>query len=218
MGFNFPGRGDRYSSMMYNQHHFSGVDWDQKHQKSGVYKLDGHDWAKDVARENGNYDYLMFADLDYSNNEVRNDVLNWGEWINTQLPLSGMRLDAAKHYSAGFQKEFIDHLRATVRPDYFIVGEYWESKTKPLLDYLEQMDYKLSLFDSALVRRLSSISRVEGADLRNILNNTLVQLRPEHAVVGCTRIHLLPLLTTKKTFVTNHDTVSDIMPHCASLC
>ncbi|OOF95485.1 glycoside hydrolase family 13 protein [Aspergillus carbonarius ITEM 5010] len=190
VGFNFPGRGDRYSSMMYNQHHFSGVDWDQKHQKSGVYKLDGHDWAKDVARENGNYDYLMFADLDYSNNEVRNDVLNWGEWINTQLPLSGMRLDAAKHYSAGFQKEFIDHLRATVRPDYFIVGEYWESKTKPLLDYLEQMDYKLSLFDSALVRRLSSISRVEGADLRNILNNTLVQLRPEHAV----------------TFVTNHDT------------
>ncbi|GKZ33361.1 hypothetical protein AbraIFM66950_003213 [Aspergillus brasiliensis] len=186
VGFNFSGRGDQYSSMKYNKHHFSGIDWDQSRQRKGVYKIQGHDWAKDVAHENGNYDYLMFANLDYSNAEVRRDVLNWAKWLNAQLPLSGMRLDAAKHYSASFQKELIDRLRAIAGPDYFIVGEYWKGETKPLVDYLRQMDYKLSLFDSALVGRFSSISQTRGADIRNIFYDTLVQLYPNHSVAPVT--------------------------------
>ncbi|PWY90092.1 alpha-amylase [Aspergillus heteromorphus CBS 117.55] len=196
VGFNFPGRGDRYSSMKYHSHHFNGIDWDQVRQRKGIYKTQGHDWARDVSSENGNYDYLMFANLDWSSEEVRNDVLNWGLWINAQLPLRGMRLDAVKHYSAGFQKEFIDHVRATMGPDYFIVGEYWKGETKPLLEYLEQMEYKLSLFDAPLVGCFSSISQTRRADLRTIFHDTLVQKKPEHAV----------------TFVTNHDTVSPITP------
>ncbi|PYH96683.1 alpha-amylase [Aspergillus ellipticus CBS 707.79] len=190
VGFNFPGRGSQYSSMKYHSCHFNGIDWDHARQRSGIYRIDGHDWARDVSCENGNYDYLMFADLDYSNPELRNDVLNWGEWINTELPLSGMRLDAVKHYSAGFQKQFIDRLRATVRQDYFIVGEYWTGDVKSLLDYLQQMEYKLSVFDSPLAGRLSNISQTQGADLRSIFTNTLVQTKPDHAV----------------TFVANHDT------------
>ncbi|GAQ35931.1 alpha-amylase [Aspergillus tubingensis] len=190
VGFNFSGRGDQYSSMKYNKHHFSGIDWDQLRQRRGVYKIQGHEWANDVAHENGNYDYLMFANLDYSNAEVRRDVLNWAEWLNSQLPLRGMRLDAVKHYSASFQKELIDHLRAVAGPDYFIVGEYWKGESRPLVEYLKQMDYKLSLFDSALVGRFSSISQTPGADLRNIFYDTLVQQYPDHSV----------------TFVANHDT------------
>ncbi|PYH39524.1 alpha-amylase [Aspergillus neoniger CBS 115656] len=190
VGFNFSGRGNQYSSMKYNKHHFSGIDWDQLRQRKGVYKNQGHEWAKDVAHENGNYDYLMFANLDYSNADVRHDVLNWAEWLNSQLPLRGMRLDAVKHYSASFQKELIDHLRAIAGPDYFIVGEHWKGETRPLVEYLKQMDYKLSLFDSALVGRFSSISQTPGADLRNIFYDTLVQQYPDHSV----------------TFVANHDT------------
>lgn len=184
VGFNFSGRGDQYSSMKYNKHHFSGIDWDQLRQRRGVYKIQGHEWANDVAHENGNYDYLMFANLDYSNAEVRRDVLNWAEWLNSQLPLRGMRLDAVKHYSASFQKELIDHLRAVAGPDYFIVGEYWKGESRPLVEYLKQMDYKLSLFDSALVGRFSSISQTPGADLRNIFYDTLVQQYPDHSVVS----------------------------------
>ena len=186
VGYNFPGRGDKYSSMKYHWYHFSGVDWDDSRKKSAIYKIVGPDkgWAPDVSDENGNYDFLMFADVDYSNAEVREDVLRWGEWIGTELPLNGMRLDAVKHYSADFQREFIDHVRNTVGPEYFIIGEYWKGEVRVLLEYLEKMKSRLSLFDAPLVGRFSSISRTKEGDLRRIFDGTLVQAKPEHAVVG----------------------------------
>ncbi|KAI9932117.1 hypothetical protein ASPWEDRAFT_171758 [Aspergillus wentii DTO 134E9] len=192
VGWDFPGRGDKYSSMKYHWYHFSGLDWDDSRKEKAIYKIVGPDkgWAKDVSDENGNYDFLMFSDLDYSNREVREDVLKWGQWISTEMSLSGMRLDAVKHYSAGFQKKFIDHLRETVGSDFFIVGEYWKGEVNILLNYLEEMDHRLSLFDAPLVGRFSSISRTDRADLRHVLDGTLVQTEPKYAV----------------TFVANHDT------------
>lgn len=192
VGFDFPGRGNVYSSMKYGWHHFSAVDWDDSSKKNAIYKIVGENkgFAQDVSDENGNYDYLMFADLDYSNPEVKEDVLRWGEWIVSQLRVHGMRLDACKHYSAAFQKEFIRNLRATCGQDFFFVGEYWKGEVKPLLKYLDRLDYSLSLFDIPLVGSFSRISRTEGADLRRVFDGTLVQLRPQNAV----------------TFVANHDT------------
>ncbi|KAL4917772.1 glycoside hydrolase superfamily [Aspergillus aurantiobrunneus] len=190
--YSFPGRGDQYSSVKYHWSHFSGVDWDDIRQEKAIFKNNGTNkgWATDVSDENGNYDYLMFSNLDYSNPEVRDDVLHWGNWITTQIPLSGMRLDAVKHYSAAFQKTFIEELRGSMGEKFFFVGEYWKGEVDVLLDYLKSMDYQLSLFDVPLLGRFSAISRTEGADLRRMFHNTLVQKSPEHAV----------------TFVANHDT------------
>ncbi|GKZ78450.1 hypothetical protein AnigIFM56816_002121 [Aspergillus niger] len=115
--FTFPGRGTTYSPLQYHWQHFSGVDWDDAQQRKAIYKIldpsrPDKNWAQDVGTdENGNYDYLMFADLDFSHPEVREDVLRWGKWIMSVLPLSGMRLDAAKHFSTAFQREFIDCVR-----------------------------------------------------------------------------------------------------------
>ncbi|KAN0070888.1 Glycoside hydrolase superfamily [Elaphomyces granulatus] len=192
LGYRFSGRGNMYSSMKYHWYHFSGVDYNAADEKSAIYKIVGPNkgWAKDVSHENGNYDYLMFGDLDYSNPEVRQDVLNWVEWIGRELPLSGLRLDAIKHFSFGFQKSLIQHIRGTVGANWFIVGEYWSGSIRELLLYLRRMDYSLALFDVPLVYRFSSISRTEGADLRLVFDGTLVQYRPDHAV----------------TFVMNHDT------------
>lgn len=172
--------------MKYHWYHFSGIDWDDSRRKNAIYKVVGPNkgWAQDVSSENGNYDFLMFADLDYSHPEVREDVFKWGEWIGTELPLSGMRLDAVKHYSATFQREFIDYIRSTIGPEYMIIGEYWKGEVKVLLDYLEKMKYQLCLFDVPLIGRLSSISRTKDGDLRRIFDNTLVQNRPEFAVVS----------------------------------
>ncbi|RDW90141.1 uncharacterized protein DSM5745_01916 [Aspergillus mulundensis] len=195
VGFNFRGRGEQYSSMKYHWVHFTGVDRDDSRKEEAIFKIStpNKDWAADVSEENGNYDYLMFANLDYSNQEVRDDVLRWGNWITTQLPLRGMRLDAVKHYSAAFQKSFIETLRGgPLGEKFFFVGEYWKGETDILLSYLERMDFQLSLFDVPLLNRFSVTSRTEGADMRQIFENTLVQKSPEHAV----------------TFVANHDTVS----------
>ncbi|KAL1979962.1 hypothetical protein VTN96DRAFT_4847 [Rasamsonia emersonii] len=192
VGFDFPGRGNKYSSMKYHWHHFSGTDYNEIDKQNAIYKVVGPNkgWAKDVSQENGNYDYLMFADLDYSNPEVQQDVLKWTEWIGTQLPLSGIRLDAVKHYSAAFQKTLVDHARRTVGANWFIVAEYWSGNYRELLKYLEKMDHSVWLFDAPLVNRLSAISQTEGADLRLVFEGTLVKYKPQHAV----------------TFVMNHDT------------
>ncbi|OJJ50069.1 hypothetical protein ASPZODRAFT_2117146 [Penicilliopsis zonata CBS 506.65] len=191
-GYEFPGRGARYSSMRYNWQHFNGVDWDDSRKTNAIYKIKapGKDWAKDVSTENGNYDYLMFANLDYSNPEVQADVLHWGKWIGTQMPLHGMRLDAVKHYSLTFQKEFVSQMRESYGPDFAFVAEYWKGEVEPLLDYLHQMDHKVNLFDAPLVQRFSTISQTPRGDLRKIFDKSLVQCKPDHAV----------------TFVANHDT------------
>lgn len=170
--------------MKYRHRHFNGVDWDEREKKRTIYKVAHKPWAQDVSDEHGNYDYLMFANLDHANAEVRADIFKWAEWLGTELPISGMRIDAAKHYSAAFQRDFVGHLRGTVGADYFLVGEYWRGSVKPLLDYLRVMEHQVSLFDVPLLGRFSATSQTEGGDLRRIFHGTLVESRPLHAVVG----------------------------------
>ncbi|KAL4966952.1 alpha-amylase [Aspergillus stella-maris] len=191
--FDFEGRGDQYSAMKYNSAHFSGVDWDDQSRENAIYRIlspQRKGWAEDVSQEKGNYDYLMFADLDLSNPEVRDDLLHWGSWITSQLSLSGMRLDAAKHFSSKFQKDFVQHVQKTANPNFFVIGEYWTGDIKELMKYLEDMQHTVSAYDVPLIDKFSTISRTRGADLRTLFDGTLVQKRPEHAV----------------TIVTNHDT------------
>ncbi|KAL4907745.1 hypothetical protein BDW74DRAFT_148051 [Aspergillus multicolor] len=193
-GFEFAGRGDTYSAMKYHAEHFSGVDWDDSSQTGGIFRIldqqnKNKNWAQDVSKEKGNYDYLMFADLDLSHPEVRADLLSWGSWITEQLSLDGMRLDAAKHFSTGFQRAFVEHVRRT-KKDFSVIGEYWSGDIKELVGYLQDMGHAVSAFDVPLVDRFSQISRTRGADLRRIFDGTLVHVKPEHAV----------------TIVANHDT------------
>ncbi|OKO93224.1 Alpha-amylase [Penicillium subrubescens] len=93
-----------------------------------------------------------------------------------------MRINAAKHFSAAFQKQFVDHLRNTVGADYFIVGEYWRGHVRHLLNYLKVMEYGVSLFDVPLLGRFAVTSKTEGSDLREIFRGTLVEQNPAHAV------------------------------------
>ena len=189
-GFDFPGRGEMYSSMKYRWEHFSGVDWDDKSKENAIYKISGpgKDWAQDVSTENGNYDYLMFADLDLAHPAVREDLLQWGSWITKALSLNGMRLDAAKHFSVGFQRAFVDHVRKTANPDLFVIGEYWTGNVKALLEYLKETEYSLAAYDVPLVEKFCQLSHQQSPDLRGILKDTLVQCRPDHAVVSSFRI------------------------------
>jgi alpha-amylase len=72
LGFDFPGRGDKYSSQKYHWYHFSGTDFNAENNKRAIYKIlgDNKGWSSSVDNEQGNADYMMFADLDYSHPEV----------------------------------------------------------------------------------------------------------------------------------------------------
>jgi alpha-amylase len=61
LGFDFEGRGGKYSQMKWRSHHFTGTDWDQATQKKAIYKIAGENrgWATTVDTEQGNeYDFL----------------------------------------------------------------------------------------------------------------------------------------------------------------
>ena len=188
LGFDFPGRGDKYSEQKYHWYHFSGTDYNADNNKTAIYKILGDQtkgWAKsgDVDGEKGNYDYLMFADLDYSHAEVEKDVLDWGLWLSKQVTLKGIRFDAVKHFSEDFLRKFITSMDEVHGEGWFFVGEFWKDELSDMSQYLERMGKKFSLFDAPLVYNFSKLSKTENADLRTVFDDTLVKIEPVNAVV-----------------------------------
>ena len=192
VGFDFKERGDKYSKQKYHWHHFSGTDYDNSSGQTAIYKIMGENkhFAGDVDSEKGNFDYLMFADIDYAHPEVQEDVKNWGVWVAQELKLKGFRFDAVKHFSEDFLRDFIRNLDHQLGEGAFLVGEFWKTSLPGLTDYLSKMDHKFSLFDAPLVESFHHISTGNSEDLRKVFDNTLVQCEPYNAV----------------TLVMNHDT------------
>ncbi|KEF54705.1 alpha-amylase [Exophiala aquamarina CBS 119918] len=193
LGFDFPGRGDKYSSQKYHWEHFSGTDYDAGNDKTGIYRIlgDNKHWSNSVGDESGNADFLMFADVDYSHPEVIGDVIHWGEWVVREFKLRGFRFDACQHFSERFTNEFVANLEKHFgEGKLFLVGEFWVGDVDQLLAYLDEMHHKFSLYDTPLLNNFSQISTTEKGDLRKVFDKSLVQAKPDSAV----------------TVVMNHDT------------
>lgn len=193
--FYFPGRNGKYSQFVWDFMCFSGVDFDNRTKESAIFKIQnqagGEKWQDVLDSEKGNYDYLMYADIDYRNESVREEIKNWGKWYAHTADLDGVRLDAIKHMPPHIIAEWLDAVRS-VKPDLFAVGEYWVPYDLSLkLAYLEATGGRLSLFDACLHRNLHEASTTgRDYDMSTIFNDTLVGVRPELTV----------------TIVDNHDT------------
>ena len=152
---------------------------------------DNKHWSRSVGKESGNADFLMFADVDYGHPEVIKDVIGWGEWVVRELRLKGFRFDACQHFSERFTNELVSHLETKFGKDaLFLVGEFWTGEVEPMLEYLNDMHHRFSLYDSPLLNNFSKLSTTEDADLRTVFDKTLVEAKPDSAV----------------TVVMNHDT------------
>ena len=110
--FTFPGRGATYSSFQWHWYHFDAIDYDQRTGQRSIFRLRDKMFATPVDPERGNFDYLMFADLDMSRDDVRDECKAWGEWIARTLGIDGFRLDAARHIRFPFFVEWLDQVRA----------------------------------------------------------------------------------------------------------
>lgn len=189
-GFNFPGRNGKYSDFCWNHTHFDGVDWDDRTKKNGFFRFDGHCWDNRVDSENGNYDYLMGADLDFSNPAVVEEMLNWSRWYFETTGIDGVRLDAVKHISSDFFRHWLMTMRNILGRDFFAVGEYWNRDVNILTDYISNCGNMMQLFDVPLHYNFERASHAGSSfDLRTIFDNTLVSRNPWLSV----------------TFVDNHD-------------
>jgi len=127
----------------------------------------------------------MFADVDHKHPQVREDLFRWVGWLSSQMKLGGMRLDAIKHYSFAFLRDFVRYTRQHVNPNWFLVGEYWREDSEFLARYIEYMGHEMSLFDVQLVSNFSRVSLLEErGDLRKLFDDALVVWKPNNAVVS----------------------------------
>ena len=140
----FPGRQKKYSDFEWHWYHFSGVDWDAWNGESSVYLFDGKEWADEVDREKGNFDYLMGADIDLSNPEVIAELTRWGQWFLKQTGVDGFRFDAVKHMRFSFYRNWIEKMRTKAKRELFSVGEYWSPDIEALKNYLNVTEEKFS--------------------------------------------------------------------------
>ena len=193
--FTFPGRKGKYSDFIWDFRCFSGVDFDKRTEETAIYKIlndNGETWEEVIDDEKGNFDYLLYDDIDFRNRAVVEELKKWGEWYWRMTGFDGIRLDAARHISPGFQNEWLDHMQKVTGKNFFAVGEYWTSDNLSwLLKYTEVTGGRISLFD-ALLRHNFEAAGKQGReyDFSKIFDGTLVAARPGLAV----------------TVVDNHDT------------
>ena len=133
----------------------------------------------------------MGMNVNMRNPEVMRETKKWLRWYIRQTGIDGLRLDAVKHIRFPFYKELLEWIRSETGAEIPAVGEYWSGDLERLLYYLDTVDNSMSLFDVALHYNFYHASEAgDNFDMRTILDNTLVKVRPENAV----------------TFVDNHDT------------
>lgn len=189
--FTFPGRSGRYSGFHWNHTHFNGVDWDDQEKKSHIWRLNGKEWEDEVDQENGNFDYLMGANLDMANPDVIAELDRWGLWYLESTGLDGFRLDAVKHIRFTFFTHWLEQLRRETGKELWSVGEYWQADILALTNFLDRSGNIMCLFDVPLHFKLAQAAENKGGfDMRTLFQGTLVDARPQRAV----------------TFVDNHDT------------
>lgn len=188
--FTFPNRHQKYSDFTWNWTHFDGIDYDENTHKNSIFLFNSKSWDDGVDNENGNYDYLMGADLDFNNPEVISEIYHWAKWYISLTHIDGFRLDAVKHIRAEFYRNFLHDMRHSFQQEFFTVGEYWHGDVRHLLHYLDEVNNSMSLFDVPLHYHFYQASQNENYDMRTIFNDTLTKIKPMNSV----------------TFVDNHDT------------
>lgn len=189
--YTFPGRKGKYSSFIWNWKCFTGTDYDQNSGDRSILLFQGKHWNSNVSQENGNFDFVMGDDVDFSSPEVIQELYTWGTWFTQISQVSGFRLDAVKSIDSHFFKEWLSAMHRTGNHPDFAVGEFWSGNVWDLLSYLRESGHCMRLMDVPLHYRLQQASASSGHfDIRSLYDYTLTDTEPHYACA----------------FVDNHDT------------
>jgi len=180
--FTFPGRGGAHSDMRWSAEHFTAFDLNTD-QGPAIFLVENKAFSQDVDQENGNYDFLMGADVDTDHPQVREELKRWGLWYLDATGVDGFRFDAVKHVDAEFFLSWLHELRVETSRDLFAVGEYWSYDVEALHHFIEKTNGQISLFDAPLHYNFHLASKAgQDYDLRTIFDNSLVAQQPALAV------------------------------------
>lgn len=180
--FTFPERNGKYSDFQWTSADFTATDYNANNGQNDLLKFEGHDWSERVSHEQGNFDYIMGDDVDFSNPEVVEELFRWGKWYTETTGINGFRLDAVKSIDAQFFMDWLAKMKEYGNHPDFAVGEYWSGDTAVLEQYLKDSGHCMELFDVPLHFHLMQISQnPDGSDLRTVFQDTLTDLEPEFA-------------------------------------
>jgi len=126
-------------------------------------------------------------DVDHTNSQVRTDVKSWLNWLKTNVSFNGNRFDMVTGYSASYVGEYL----AATNPA-FAVGEYWDSNTQNVVNWIQGTGGRSNAFDFPLRYALQS----------SIKNNDYNGMCCPPGVLGADKLHSAP-------FLDNHDTARD---------
>lgn len=189
--YTFPGRKDKYSDFKWDWNCFTGTDFDQNNGDRSILLFENKHWNSNVSKENGNFDFVMGDDVDFSNRDVIAELYRWGTWFTTTTQISGFRLDAVKSIDSHFFPEWLKAMHKLGNHPDFAVGEFWSGNVWDLKNYLQDCSYCMKLLDVPLHYRLQQASCSNGNfDIRTIFSYTLTDTDPYYACA----------------FVDNHDT------------
>jgi len=194
--FTFPGRNGKYSDFVWDSQCFSGIDKVKTgdEELEGIFKIYnecGTDWNDNVSHQFGNYDYLMGADVEFRNPYVVEELKCWIKWYIETTKVDGLRMDALKHISTEFLKEWIDYIKSDIDENFFMVGEFWKDNVEKIKNFSEKMDHRICSFDVPLHYNFFKASQEKQSyNLSGILKGTFLDCNPECSV----------------SFVGNHDT------------
>ena len=183
--YTFPGRAGKYSAFQWHWNHFNafGANADQPKEQGKIYRLKDKTFSGEVDFEHGNFDYLMGADIDMYQPDVREELLRWGEWYVQTTGIDGFRLDAVKHIPASFYVDWLNHMREHFKREMFAVGEYWSGNLQEIEAYIDKIDGAMRLFDAPLHFNFQAASQQgRDYDLTKIFDGTLVKTNPLMAV------------------------------------
>lgn len=188
--FNFWARNGKYSNFKWNWTNFHGVDYDELNHENGIFRFIDKEWDKDVDKELGNYDYLLGADVDMDDEEVIEELNNWGKWYLDFTGIDGFRLDAVKHIKFSFYNDWIKNMRKHSDKELYAVAEYWSGNLEALKNYISKTSRQIKVFDVPLHYNMFKATKdFDNFDMRTIFDGTVVKEDEEMAV----------------TFVDNHD-------------
>ena len=156
--FTFPGRKRKYSSFIWDWSCFTGTDYDARTKQTKLLEFYSKKWSENVSQEQGNYDYIMGDDVDFSNQKVVDELYHWTRWYKNLTDIDGFRLDAVKSIDSAFFPKWLATMRQEYQDDLFAVGEYWSGNLDELKDYLRTTSYCMTLFDVPLHFHLADAS------------------------------------------------------------
>ncbi|MEM9548755.1 MAG: hypothetical protein AAGA77_22415 [Bacteroidota bacterium] len=152
---------------------------------------------------------LFFYDYDQDVTSTREGLRDWTQWLDSDVGIEGLRMDAVKHFPPSFISYLMDELQVNGQSPDFVVGEFFDFSTGALKGWTDavnsgmsaaaQSEISVKVFDFALRSALKSACDQFGYDVRNVFSSGIVR------GAGGNKDHTA-------TFINNHDLRHDDEP------